>query len=119
MTASAGSLFFSALFMLLLLPFFLPDFTKVTAQNWLFAITLGVVCTAFAYVIFFRLLTTIGPSRAVSVTFLVPIFSFVWGYLLLDEIVTTRMWGAIVIILFGMSLVLRILKFDKIPKKLV
>ena len=109
MTKTAGSLFFAALFMLALLPFFLPDFTAISSIQWLYAIILGVVCTAFAYYIFFRLINNIGPARSASVTFLIPIFSFLFGYLLLGEVVTIRMWGAIAIILFGMTLVLKII----------
>ncbi len=109
LTKTAGSLFFAALFMLALLPFFLPDFEAISNTQWLYAIFLGVVCTAFAYYVFFILIKNIGPARSVSVTFLVPIFSFIFGYLLLGEVVTTRMWGAIAIILFGMTLVLKII----------
>ncbi len=109
LTKTAGSLFFAAVFMLALLPFFLPDFTAISSTQWLYALILGVVCTAFAYYIFFRLLNNIGPARSSSVTFLVPIFSFLFGYLLLGEVVTARMWGAIAIILFGMTLVLKII----------
>lgn len=109
LTATAGSLFFSSLFMLLLLPFFIPDFSQISNTDWLYAIILGLVCTALAYLIFFRLILTIGPSRAVSVTFLIPIFAFLWGYLILDEVVTLRMWLATAVILVGMSLVLRLI----------
>lgn len=113
MTKTAGSLFFAALFMLVLLPFFLPDFNAINNTQWLYAIFLGVVCTAFAYFIFFRLINNIGPARSVSVTFLIPIFSFLFGYLLLGEVVTHRMWGAISIILFGMTLVLKIISIKE------
>ncbi len=109
LTKTAGSLFFAAIFMLVLLPFFLPDFNAISNTQWLYAIFLGVVCTALAYFIFFRLINNIGPARSVSVTFLIPIFSFLFGYLLLGEVVTARMWGAIAIILFGMTLVLKII----------
>ena len=110
LTATAGSLFFATLFMLLLLPFFMPDFTKITHQEWLYAIILGLLCTAIAYLIFFKLIHDIGPSRAVSVTFLIPVFAFLWGYLVLDEVVNSKMWLATAIILAGMSLVLRLIK---------
>jgi len=113
LTATAGSLFFATLFMLLLLPFFIPDVSQISNTSWLYAVILGLVCTALAYLIFFKLIHNIGPSRAVSVTFLIPIFAFIWGYLVLDEVVTVRMWGATAVILVGMTLVLRILKFDR------
>ncbi len=118
MTKTAGSLFFAAIFMLILLPFFLPDFSTVSNTQWLYAIFLGIVCTALAYFIFFRLINNIGPARSVSVTFLIPIFSFLFGYLLLGEIVTARMWGAIAIILSGMTLVLKIINLPKSPNKI-
>jgi len=102
--------------MLILLPFFLPDFSAVSNTQWFYAIFLGVVCTALAYFIFFRLINNIGPARSVSVTFLIPIFSFLFGYLLLGEVVTARMWGAIAIILSGMTLVLKIISFNDTKK---
>jgi len=116
LTKTAGSLFFAALFMLVLLPFFLPDFNAISSTQWVYAILLGVICTALAYFIFFRLINNIGPARSASVTFLIPIFSFIFGYLLLGEVVTTRMWGAIAIILFGMTLVLKLLAPKDIKK---
>jgi drug/metabolite transporter (DMT)-like permease len=114
LTATAGSLLFATLFMLLLLPFFSPtNINHISNLDWIYAIILGLVCTAVAYLIFFKLIHDIGPSRAVSVTFLIPIFAFIWGYLVLDEVVTLRMWGATAIIVVGMSFVLRILKIEK------
>ena len=110
MTATAGSLFFATLFLLPLSFFFLPDFSAISALSWSYAIALAVLCTAFAYVIFFRLIQSIGPAKAVSVTFLIPIFSFVWAYLLLGEVVTNRMWLATIVILFGTALVAGVIK---------
>jgi len=114
LTATAGSLFFSTLFMLVLLPFFMPDFSSISRIDWFYAVLLGLVCTALAYLIFFRLIHNIGPARAVSVTFLIPIFAFIWGYLFLGEVVTFRMWAATAVVLAGMSLVLKIISFSRI-----
>lgn len=105
MTAAVGTLFFATLFMLVLSVFFLPDFNAIPTLSWVYAITLGVLCTALAYLLFFRLIQQIGPAKAVSVTFIIPIFSFLWAYLLLGEVVTARMWIATVIILLGTGLV--------------
>ncbi|MEH6456585.1 MAG: DMT family transporter [Cocleimonas sp.] len=112
-TSSSGSLLFSAIFMSILLQFFMPDLNQISSRDWLYAIVLGVICTALAYVIHFKLIKSIGPTRASTVTFLIPIFSFIWGYLLLNEQVTPRMIGATAIILFGMSLVMGFLKLNK------
>ncbi len=52
---------------------------------WLSLAGLGLVCTAYAYVLYFRLLSDIGPIRSTTVTFLIPPFGVLWGVLLLDE----------------------------------
>ena len=104
-TATAGTLFFATLFMMVLAIFFLPDFSVIPTLSWVYALALGVLCTAFAYLLFFRLIQNIGPSKAVSVTFIIPIFSFLWAYLLLGEVVTVRMWIATLVILLGTGLV--------------
>ncbi|HSC82350.1 MAG TPA: DMT family transporter [Pseudomonas sp.] len=52
---------------------------------WLSLVGLGLLCTAFAYVLYFRLLTDIGPIKASTTTFLIPPFGVLWGALLLDE----------------------------------
>lgn len=46
---------------------------------------LGLLCTSFAYVLYFRLLASIGPLKTMTVTFLIPPFGVLWGVLLLDE----------------------------------
>ncbi|MHC6226790.1 DMT family transporter [Pseudomonas sp. X10] len=52
---------------------------------WLSLLGLGLVCTAFAYILYFRLLSEIGPVKASTVTFLIPAFGVLWGAWLLDE----------------------------------
>lgn len=112
-TSSSGSLLFSAIFMSIALAFFMPDFSIITKLDWLYALILGVVCTAIAIMIHFKLIKNIGPTRAATVTFLIPIFSFIWGYLLLGEQVTLRMLIATAIILLGMSFVMGFIKLKQ------
>ncbi|MGK9046851.1 DMT family transporter [Stutzerimonas chloritidismutans] len=52
---------------------------------WLSLLGLGLVCTAFAYILYFRLLADIGPVKALTVTFLIPPFGVLWGVIFLDE----------------------------------
>ncbi|MBJ9977138.1 DMT family transporter [Pseudomonas sp. S75] len=52
---------------------------------WGSLLGLGLVCTAFAYILYFRLLNEIGPVKATTVTFLIPAFGVLWGAWLLDE----------------------------------
>ena len=73
-------------------------------QAWLALLALGVVCTGVAYILYFRLIETAGPAKALSVTFLVPVFAIVYGAILLNEAVTTWMLLCGVVILVGTAL---------------
>lgn len=55
------------------------------AQVWGALLALGLLCTALAYVLYFRLIADVGPLKALTVTFLIPLFGVAWGWLLLDE----------------------------------
>lgn len=71
---------------------------------WLAALVLGVACSALAYVLFFRLIARVGASRAVTVTFLVPVFGTLWGALFLGEPVTASMLAGGAVVLLGTGL---------------
>jgi drug/metabolite transporter (DMT)-like permease len=71
---------------------------------WLCAGLLGVLCTGAAYLLYFRLIAHVGPARAISVTFLIPLFAVLWGWLFLAETVTPVMAGACAVIVLGTSL---------------
>ncbi|MEQ8955464.1 MAG: DMT family transporter, partial [Gammaproteobacteria bacterium] len=97
------SLFFSALFLLPFALLQLPE-SLPTGWVWLAVIALGSICTGLAYVLFYRLIARIGSYRTVTVTFLVPAFSMLWGYLLLDETVTLLMLLGCVLVLLGVGM---------------
>ena len=65
--------------------FFLPAREAPTSEIAMAVILLGVVCTGLAYLLYFRLVSDLGPSSALSVTFLIPVFGILWGHLFLDE----------------------------------
>ena len=56
--------------------------TPLVAAN---VLALALASTAFAYLLYFRLIATIGPARALTVTFLIPLFGVLWGVLFLGE----------------------------------
>ena len=56
-----------------------------SATAWGALLALGVLCTAVAYVLYFRLIADVGPMKALTVTFLIPPFGVAWGWLLLGE----------------------------------
>jgi drug/metabolite transporter (DMT)-like permease len=74
------------------------------AMPWAAALALGVLCTAIAYLLYFRLIRRVGPVQASSVTFLLPVTASLWGVLLLGETVTAQMLGGGAIILAGTAL---------------
>jgi drug/metabolite transporter (DMT)-like permease len=75
----------------LLLPFYAVDMSSRTAINWgnggvwLAMAGLGIVCTSFAYILYFRLIADVGPVKSLTVTFLIPPFGVLWGALFLGE----------------------------------
>ena len=75
-----------------------PAHTPST-QAWLAVVVLGVLCTGIAYILYFRLIEQAGPSRALAVTFAIPVFAILYGALFLREAVTPWMlaWGAVVL----------------------
>ena len=48
---------------------------------------LGVQCSGIAYLLYFGLVRDVGPTSALTVTFLNPLFGILWGTLFLDEVV--------------------------------
>ena len=75
-----------------------------SAKVWAAAISLGVFCTGLAYVIYFWLLENLGPTRAIAVTYLVPIFGVLWGCIFLGEALNTRMLLGAAVILTGTAI---------------
>jgi drug/metabolite transporter (DMT)-like permease len=74
---------------------------------WLSLASLGLICTAFAYVLYFRLLSDIGPIKASTTTFLIPPFGVLWGWLLLDEPLSWAYLYGGVLIMIALWLVVR------------
>ncbi len=83
------------------------------ASAWASSLVLALVCTAFAYILYFRLMRNLGPTRATAVTFLIPVFGMLWGVLFLGEVVSVRMILATLVILAGTSLSTGLISFNK------
>lgn len=78
--------------------------TSPSRISWISAVLLGVICTGIAYILYFRLLSRVGPSKTLAVTYLIPAFGVLWGHLLLHEPVTASMMMGCAIILAGTTL---------------
>jgi drug/metabolite transporter (DMT)-like permease len=75
---------------LLFIPALSGPLEMPTLSVGLSVVALGVVCTGVAYLLYFRLIRDSGPTGALSVTFLVPIFAILWSALFLDEDIHAR-----------------------------
>lgn len=70
-----------------LLPFLAasPVRGEATPHVMLIAAMLALLCSAVAYFIYFRLIADLGPTKALTVTFLIPLFALLWGAIFLHE----------------------------------
>ncbi len=74
------------------------------ATAWFAAAALAVACTGAAYVLYFRLIAHAGAANAISVTFLIPAFAMLWGWLFLAERPSAGMLAGCAVILLGTAL---------------
>src|SRR5690606_5932049 len=65
--------------------------TPVSLVSWSAALSLALLCTGLAYIIYYGLIDRIGATRSMTVTFLVPIFGILWGAVFLHEPLSGRM----------------------------
>ena len=70
-------------------------------------LALGLVCSAIAYLLYFRLIADIGATGALTVTYLIPVFGVLWGALFLGETVSPTMIAGGVLVILGTVFVLR------------
>jgi drug/metabolite transporter (DMT)-like permease len=78
--------------------------TPVVVGNTL---ALALASTALAYLLYFRLIETLGPARALTVTFLIPVFGVLWGWVFLGELVTANTLCGCALILAGTWITVR------------
>lgn len=71
---------------------------------WLSVLVLGVLCSGVAYIMYFRLIAQLGPARAITVTFLVPVFAILYGTTLLGEQLTWWMLACGAVVVLGTAL---------------
>jgi drug/metabolite transporter (DMT)-like permease len=66
---------------------------------------LAATASSLAYILYFRLVNRAGPARALTVTFLIPVFALIYGVAFLNETVTLSMvfLGMVVVLGTAMS----------------
>jgi drug/metabolite transporter (DMT)-like permease len=103
---AAGNQLAAALVLLPLLPFAVPAAapSPLVVANVLALALLG---SGVAFLLYFRLIADIGATRALTVTFLIPLFGVLWGWLFLGETLPPLALGGGVLVILGTVLVVR------------
>jgi drug/metabolite transporter (DMT)-like permease len=97
---------FSSLMILPALPFF-PIKAELTLPVLVSMLALGILCSGVAYMLYFRVVNTMGATSALTVSYLIPMFGTLWGILILDEAVTSNGILGAVVVLVGTYIVTR------------
>ena len=85
--------------------FELPWQINPSIESTLALLYLGVIATGLAWLIRFRILTVNGLIFQTQVAYLIPIFGVMFGYFLMDEIITWRVLISLLIIMLGIYIV--------------
>lgn len=103
---AAGNQLAAALVLLPLLPF-MPTQGEATPLVIANLLALGLLASGAAFLLYFRLIADIGATRALTVTYLIPLFGVLWGWLFLGETLPAAAFAGGVLILLGTLLVTR------------
>lgn len=104
LSMSSGQLIAAALILAPVSLFDLPQ--EIPPSEAILALlALVLVCTAFAYQLYYYLIISAGPIQALTVTLLVPVFGVIWGALWLQESISPGMLLGLLIVLFSVGLV--------------
>jgi drug/metabolite transporter (DMT)-like permease len=102
---ATGSLALGGLVMAPALPFALP--AAMPSMLALACIAgLALLSSALAQALFIPLIVRVGPTRAMTASFLIPLFSMLWGALFLNEAVRPSTLAGAAVVLAAMALVL-------------
>lgn len=80
---------------------------------WLALLAAGVLCTGVAYILYFRLIENVGPARSLTVTFVLPVFTLIYGAIFLGEVISAWMVFCGAIIVCGTALSADLLKLRR------
>jgi len=90
------------------LPFGVPELARAwptTATVFLSLLTLALACTAAANWLYYILLQRTSPTVSLSVTYLIPCFSLLWGLLFLGETIAPLQFAGFGVVLLALTLV--------------
>ncbi|NER80546.1 MAG: DMT family transporter [Leptolyngbya sp. SIO1D8] len=106
---ATGSQLSAAGWLIPLLPFTCP--ANLPSGNVVLAVlALALLSTSLAYIFYFRLIQAVGSTRALTVTYLIPLFAMLWGAIVLNEAITLAMVIGSGLILVGTAIANGLLK---------
>jgi drug/metabolite transporter (DMT)-like permease len=103
---AAGNQLAAAVVLLPLLPV-LPPLSAPTPLVIANLLGLALLASGVAFVLYFRLIADVGATRALTVTYLIPLFGIFWGWLFLGEALPAAALAGGALILAGTVLVTR------------
>ena len=103
LAVAAGSQLSAAIFTLPLFPFTVPSVQPSTLVV-VSVLVLAIFSTAYAYILYFRLIQNVGSSKALTVTYLIPVFAMIFGAIFLGEQITLSMVIGCGLILLGTAI---------------
>lgn len=110
MQTSSGQLLGAALLVLPVI-YFQASPAVFTTGVLIPLLVLGIVCTALAFILYFKLIDSIGSVNTSLVMILVPVFGVLWSAIFLQERVTIGLVIGLALIVGGLVLVLRPAQF--------
>lgn len=112
MGIAAGSQMMAGLVLIPAIPF-APARDEITITAVSLVVIFALLCSAVAYLLYFRLIVDVGATQALTVTFLMPAFGMIWGATILGETITVAMIVGTALILLGTGLVLNVIHFRR------
>ena len=95
------SMLFGGLFMTPFAVFNLPN-TIPSLNSFLALLWLAIVSTGIGYLGYIRLIDRIGAVKTSTLTYLLPVFSILWGAIFLQEKITLIILGGFLFVMMGM-----------------
>lgn len=111
-----GSMWASALLTAPFAALFAPAAPPV-AIDWAAAAALGLLSTGAAYLLYFKLIADLGAPKAMTVSFLIPVFGVLWGVVFLGERIdwSLALGGGLIILGMALCLGFRLSPFGRKP----
>ena len=109
---ATGSMIAAAIILLPVAVYLWPS-AMPSLRSWIAVIIMGIASTGVAYILYFRLIRNVGPAKAITVTYLIPAFAMLWGYIFIGEKVTPIMIVGCSVIFLGTALATGMLSFGR------